>query len=250
MKRSTRTFNWISIIYDSHYHLTWLLLPVITLGATTILPTDSAIAQAQRPKVLILSDIIEGRTKLGATFRGNVKISYPSQKFKAVANLANYNIEQEQIVISGDVSILQDRNTMEGEIVTYTVKEGKFLVKPKSGKQVRSNIVPKQGGKGLTIYSNIQEADTKAEIITAQGKVRLIYPGKKLQALANNIKYNYRTQGEQIVLSGNATIFQNGSSLQAETITYFVDEDRFVAKQKPGVPVKSIYVIPDDPSKQ
>ena len=58
------------------------------------------------------------------------------------------------------------------------------------------------------------------------------------------------TVSAEIVLSGNVLVVQNGSSLQGDTITYLIDEGRFVAKQKPGIPVQSIYVIPDKNSSQ
>jgi lipopolysaccharide export system protein LptA len=96
----------------------------------------------------------------------------------------------------------------------------------------------------VTILSNIQEANTKTQIVNARGNVRLTYPDKKLQARANNAQYNIKAQ--QIVLSGNVFVNQDGNSLQGDTITYLIEEGRFVAKQKPGIPVQSIYVIPDN----
>ena len=156
---------------------------------------------------------------------------------------------QKRILLTGNVLIVQAGSTLEGESVIYLIDEGKFIANPKAKQQVRSNyVVPAQGGKGLTILSNVQEANTKTELVTARGNVRLSYPDKKLQARANNAQYNLKEK--QIVLSGNVLVVQNGSSLQGDSITYLIEEGRFVAKQKPGVPVQSIYVIPDKTSSQ
>ena len=100
--------------------------------------------------------------------------------------------------------------------------------------------------KGLSIQADTQEANSKTGVITARTNVRLSYPDRKLQARANTAQYDIK--GKQIILSGNVLVVQNGSSLQGETITYLIDEGRFVAKQKPGIPVQSIYVIPDKKS--
>ena len=183
------------------------------------------------------------------TARGNVRLNYPSRKVQARASLAQYYIKQKRIVLTGGVIINQNGNTIEGESVTYLIEEGKFIANPKPKQQVRSNyILPEQGGKGIIIQSNTQEANTKAETITARGNVRLSYPDKKLQARANVAQYNIKEK--QIVLSGNVLVVQDGSSLQGETITYLIEEGRFIAKQKPGKPVQSIYVVPETTNKE
>ena len=156
--------------------------------------------------------------------------------------------KQKRILLTGNVLIVQDGSTLEAESAIYLIDEGKFIANPKVKQQVRSNyIIPEQGGKGLTILSNTQEANSKTELVTARGNVRLSYPDKKLQARANTAQYNIK--GKQIVLSGNVLVVQNGSSLQGDTITYLIDEGRFIARQKPGIPVQSIYVIPDKTEK-
>jgi lipopolysaccharide export system protein LptA len=171
-------------------------------------------------------------------------LNYPSRQVSARANLAQFFYKQNRIVLSGNVTIVQDGNTLEGESITYLINEGKFIANPKVKQQVRSNyIIPEQGGKGLTIVSNLQEANTKTETVTATGNVRLTYPDKKLQAKANVARYNIKDK--QIVLSGNVVVVSDGSSLQGDSITYLIDEGRFIARQKPGIPVQSIYIIPD-----
>jgi lipopolysaccharide export system protein LptA len=277
MQRLTHTFD---------RHLPWkllLLLPFIMFGNIIILPPTQAapiksLKHKQKPKatpivqsspqkstpenpdaqtpqpnpqgLVIQADTQEANSKSEVvTARGNVRLNYPSRKVRASANLAEYYIKQKRILLTGNVVINQDGNTLEGESITYLVEEGKFIANPKAKQQVRSNyILPDQGGKGLIIQSNTQEANTKAEIVTARGNVRLSYPEKKLQARANLATYNIKDK--QIVLSGNVLVVNNGSSLQGDTITYLIEEGRFVAKQKPGMPVQSIYVVPEKTSKQ
>jgi lipopolysaccharide export system protein LptA len=237
-----------------HTHFRWLLiLPFILFGSSIVLPIQPVPVHAQQsnPQGLsIQADTQEANSKTEVvTARGNVRLNYPSRQVRASANLAQYFIKQKRIVLSGNVTIVQDGNTIEGESVTYLIDEGKFIANPKAKQQVRSNyIIPEQGGKGLTILSNLQEANTKTEIITATGNVRLSYPDKKLQARANVARYNIKEK--QIVLSGNVLVVNDGNSLQGDSITYLIDEGRFIARQKPGIPVQSIYIIPDRREKE
>ena len=245
MQRLTHTFN-------RSFHRFWfILLSSITIGGTITVSMYPVTVQAQQQKsqgLSIQADTQEANSKTEiVTARGNVQLSYPSRKVKARANLAQYYIKQKRIILTGNVLIVQDGNTLEGESVIYLIEEGKFIANPKVKQQVRSNyILSEQGGKGLTILSNTQEANTKTEVAIARGNVRLIYPDRKLQARANTAQYNIKDK--QIVLSGNVLVVQDGSSLQGDTITYLIEEGRFVARQKPGIPVQSIYVIPDKTS--
>ena len=247
MQRLTHTL-------DRYLHLKPLLLiPFLMLGGSAFLPALAKPAQAvqQNPQgLLIQADTQEANSKTEViTARGNVRLNYPSRKVQARASLAQYYIKQKRIILTGGVIINQNGNTIEGESVTYLIEEGKFIANPKPKQQVRSNyILPEQGGKGIIIQSNTQEANTKAETITARGNVRLSYPDKKLQARANVAQYNIKEK--QIVLSGNVLVVQDGSSLQGETITYLIEEGRFIAKQKPGKPVQSIYVVPETTNKE
>jgi lipopolysaccharide export system protein LptA len=231
-----------------HTHWRWLLVLPFMFGSPLVIPTKPAPVHAQQPNAQGLS--IEATTQEAnsktqvVTARGNVRLNYPSRQVSATANLAQYFIKQKRIVLSGNVKIVQEGNTLEGESVIYLIDEGKFVANPKVKQQVRSNyIIPEQGGRGLTIVSNLQEANTKTEIVTATGNVRLTYPDRKLQATATTARYNIKDK--QIVLSGNVVVVNDGSSLRGDSITYLIDEGRFIARQKPGIPVQSIYIIPD-----
>ncbi len=239
MPTKHRSTNWRSL----------LLLPFLTFSCTIIIPIQTVVlAQAQQSNakgLLIQADVQEANSKTQVvTARGNVRLNYPSRQVRAQANLAQYYIKQKRIVLTGNVFISQKGNTLEGESIIYLVDEGKFIANPKLKQQVRSNyIIEGQGGKGLTIQSNTQEANTKAETATARGNVRLNYPDKKIQARANTAQYNIKEK--QIVLSGNVVVVNNGSSLQGDNIIYLIEEGRFVATQKEGLPVQSVYIIPD-----
>ena len=245
MQRLNHTFNpyfdWRCLFLLSSIVVSSVALP-IPLCAQPSKPQT----QPSKPQGLsIQSDTQEANSKSQVVIaRGNVQLRYPSRNIQARADLAQYFIKQKRILLTGNVLIVQEGSTLEGDSVVYLIDEGKFIANPKLKQQVRSNyIVPAEGGKGLTILSNIQEANSKTETVTARGNVRLSYPERKLQARANTAQYNIK--GKQIVLSGNVVVVNNGSSLQGDTITYLIDEGRFLAKQKPGLPVQSIYVIPD-----
>jgi lipopolysaccharide export system protein LptA len=252
MHRLTHTFDPLKAVFRDRDGWRWLLLSLLVFGGTIALPIPLPVeAQQPNPQGLsIQADTQEANSKTEVvTARGNVQLRYPSRNVQARANLAQYFIKQKRILLTGNVLIVQQGSTLAGESVLYLIDEGKFIANPKAKQQVRSNyVIPEQGGKGLTILSNTQEANTKTELVTARGNVRLSYPDKKLQARANTAQYNIK--GKQIVLSGNVLVVQNGSSLQGDTITYLIDQGRFVAKQKPGIPVQSIYVIPDKSSSQ
>ena len=236
--------------HTSHHSCHWGWLPIwlsIVFGFIPPIQAVPVTAQQSSSKGFTLNaDIQEANSKTEvATARGNVRFNYPSRKIQGQANLALYYIKQKRIVLTGNVLIIQNGNTLEGESVTYLVEEGKFIANPRANKQVRSSyLVPEQAGKGLTILSNTQEANTKTEVITARGSVKLTYPDRKLQARANTAEYNIKAK--QVVLSGNVLVVSNGSSLQGDTITYLIEEGRFVARQKPGIPVQSIYIVPEE----
>ncbi|KOR34413.1 MULTISPECIES: LptA/OstA family protein [Planktothricoides] len=95
----------------------------------------------------------------------------------------------------------------------------------------------------LSVRSDIQEADAKTGIVTARGNVQINYPARQMQGTAAQAQYFSRER--RIVLTGNAYILQQGNSLRAETITYLIDEGRFIAVPEKNQQVESIYLIPD-----
>ena len=53
------------------------------------------------------------------------------------------------------------------------------------------------------------------------------------------------------MLSGNVYVLQEGNSMRAETMTYLVDEGRFIATPQSNQQVESIYIVKEsDPQPQ
>jgi lipopolysaccharide export system protein LptA len=95
----------------------------------------------------------------------------------------------------------------------------------------------------LTLRADVQEANSVTGVITARGNVQINYPARQIQATA--VQAQYYSRERRIVLSGNVYVLQAGNSLRGETVTYLVDEGRFVALPQAGRQVESIYIVQD-----
>lgn len=98
-------------------------------------------------------------------------------------------------------------------------------------------------GNAMTVRSDIQEANSRTGVITARGNVQVNYPARKIQATAAQAQYFSRER--RLVLSGNVYVLQEGNSMRAETMTYLVDEGRFIATPQANQQVESIYLVTD-----
>ncbi|HIK46534.1 MAG TPA: hypothetical protein IGR64_16905 [Leptolyngbyaceae cyanobacterium M65_K2018_010] len=98
----------------------------------------------------------------------------------------------------------------------------------------------------ITLRSDVQEANTNTGVITARGNVQIDYPAQQIRA--TSAQADYYSKERRIVLSGNVLIDQQGSTLQAEVVTYLIDEGRFVALPNPSEQVETIYLLPNQPS--
>jgi lipopolysaccharide export system protein LptA len=101
-------------------------------------------------------------------------------------------------------------------------------------------------GNTITLRSDLQEANTETGIITARGHVYIDYPAEQIHA--TSAQAQYYSKERRIVLSGNVVVNQKGNTLQAEVVTYLVDEGRFVAAPSPNQQVQAVYLIPRQPS--
>lgn len=99
-------------------------------------------------------------------------------------------------------------------------------------------------GRSITVTSDRQEANTETGIITAIGNVRITYPARQIQATAAQAQYFSQGQ-RRLILYGDVYVLHEGNSIQAETITYLIDEGRFVAEPRSDRQVQSIYLIAD-----
>lgn len=111
-------------------------------------------------------------------------------------------------------------------------------------------VLPAQAqtaGQSITLDADVQEANAQTGVITARGNVRLNYPGRQIQATAQQAQYF--SEERRMVLTGNVLVTQAGSNtIRGEVVTYLVDESRFVALPKQSQQVRSVYVIQDRPT--
>ena len=101
---------------------------------------------------------------------------------------------------------------------------------------------PTAGG-AITLRSDVQESNSETGIITARGNVKISYPARGIQATAAQAQYY--TRERRLVLTGNVYVLQRGNSMRAETMTYLIDEGRFIATPKSDRQVESTYIVQD-----
>ena len=100
-------------------------------------------------------------------------------------------------------------------------------------------------GQALTLRADVQEANSITGVITARGNVQINYPARQIQA--TSVQAQYYSREKRIVLQGDVYVLQGTNSLRGETVTYLIDEGRFVALPNSGQQVESIYVVQDNP---
>ena len=113
-------------------------------------PSNQKVAEAQTgttDRALTLrSDIQEANSKTGVLVaRGNVQINYPSRQIQATSAQAEYYSRERRIVLTGNVYVLQEGNSLRGEVITYLIDEGRFVALPDAPKQVEAiYLVPEK----------------------------------------------------------------------------------------------------------
>jgi lipopolysaccharide export system protein LptA len=125
-----------------------LLLPVsLTLSLTAPnlsaaeVPTRTAQTNSAAPAqpLTLRANSTEANAKTGVVVaRGNVQINYPSRQIQATSAQAIYFSKERRIVLTGDVYVLQQGNSLRGENITYLVDEGRFVALPQASKQVEA----------------------------------------------------------------------------------------------------------------
>ncbi|MEM8807782.1 MAG: LptA/OstA family protein [Cyanobacteria bacterium P01_G01_bin.38] len=100
-------------------------------------------------------------------------------------------------------------------------------------------------GGAITLRADVQEANANTGIITARGNVRVDYPSR--QIFATSAQAQYFSRERRIILNGSVYVQQEGNTLRAETVTYLIDEGRFVATPQPDEQVESVYILPPSP---
>jgi len=102
-------------------------------------------AQPANTALTIRADVQEANANTGVvTARGNVRIDYPARQIVATAAQAQYFANEQKIVLSGNVVVIQQGvNSIRAETITYLVNEGQFIALPPNKQQVESvYIVP------------------------------------------------------------------------------------------------------------
>lgn len=121
----------------------WLIsLPVAwggLLSLSVAVPEAIAEPTPQTQALTLRSDVQEANAITGViTARGNVQINYPARQIQATSAQAQYYSEERRIILTGDVYILQEGNSIRGEVVTYLIDEGRFVATPRGAEQVES----------------------------------------------------------------------------------------------------------------
>ncbi|MEW6493502.1 MAG: LptA/OstA family protein [Cyanobacteriota bacterium] len=103
-----------------------LLLPT-TLTALVLGFAIGAGANAQtseEPSFTITADIQEEDNLTGdVTARGNVSIAYPAAQIQGIATEARYIKAKRQVVLTGDVQLVQRGQSLQGQKVTCLIEE-------------------------------------------------------------------------------------------------------------------------------
>ena len=117
-------------------------LTIVTILNVTLFVPLKAIAQATSGAITLKSDIQESNSQTGViTARGNVQINYPARQIQATATQAQYYSRERRLILTGNVYVLQEGNSLRAEEMTYLIDEGKFIAKPQSDRQVESTYI-------------------------------------------------------------------------------------------------------------
>ncbi|NKB17972.1 MAG: OstA family protein [Pseudanabaena sp. CRU_2_10] len=131
---------------QSNPQIILLLLPLAMLFGSIPAPASSQ-NSGQNTALTIRADIQEANSKTGiVTARGNVRMKYPARQINATSAQARYFSKERRIILSGNVIVTQQGNSIKAETITYLIDEGKFEALPPDRQQVESvYIVPDDG---------------------------------------------------------------------------------------------------------
>ncbi|BDA40328.1 LptA/OstA family protein [Candidatus Atelocyanobacterium thalassae] len=118
-----------------------LTLPIVISIFTIKVSEDKAFAQTSAlPTTLtVRSDIQEANSETGTvTARGNVQFFYPARKLQGTAAQAQYFSRERRLVLTGNVYILENGNSIRSESMVYLMDEGRFIATPEPTQQVES----------------------------------------------------------------------------------------------------------------
>ena len=132
----------MTVILAVHRHL-WGSAIAIALNLIILTVPQTSLAQSPKSGAITLkSDVQESNSQTGViTARGNVKIDYPARQIQATATQAQYYSRERRLILTGDVYVLQEGNSLRAEEMTYLIDEGRFIAKPQGDRQVESTYI-------------------------------------------------------------------------------------------------------------
>lgn len=155
-----------------------LALPLAMLFGSNPAPASSQSAspnsgQNTNTSLTIRADIQEANSKTGiVTARGNVRMKYPARQIKATSAQARYFSKERRIILTGNVIVTQEGNSIKAETITYLIDEGKFEALPPDQQQVESvYIVPDEGDTPSATAKTTPVAQIKPAFKPAKGLV-------------------------------------------------------------------------------
>lgn len=130
----------MTFIVSRSRYLGLVLATAIAMGVS--LPGVSIAQSKQSGAITLKSDVQESNSETGViTARGNVKIDYPARQIQATAARAQYFSRERRLILTGDVYVIQEGNSMRAEEMTYLIDEGRFIATPQSDRQVESTYI-------------------------------------------------------------------------------------------------------------
>lgn len=132
----------MTVILSAHSRF-WKSAIAIAFNLAVLATPQISLAQSAKSGAITLkSDIQESNSQTGIiTARGNVKIDYPARQIQATATQAQYYSRERRLILTGDVYVLQEGNSLRAEEMTYLIDEGRFIAKPQSDRQVESTYI-------------------------------------------------------------------------------------------------------------
>jgi len=123
-----------------------LALPL--LAVFWLLVSAQAQQTADAGVITIESDLQSADNGTGViTASGNVRLVHAGRRLVATSRQAQYFTEEDRIVLSGDVDVIQtDGNQLRADRFTYLLDEGRAIASPVPGQQVFSqwSLTPSQ----------------------------------------------------------------------------------------------------------
>lgn len=213
--------------------------------ATLLLLPATAGLQSKSEPFQIQADTIEYNAKTGkmlASGAGGVTLTQGSLTMTGAA--ADYNLNSQAGIITGNVKAIQDSMTLTAEQVQareggQLTATGNVLLSRGSDRlyapkvdyyRDRQVAVVEKDAKLITadgvITSDSLETFFREKRSEAKGNVLIVSEQRKLQARADNATYYEAQSGQQgkIVLTGNARAVQDGNTVVGQTLTLYMDD--------------------------